>query len=108
MKSLKSRKDFSDLRNTGKTFRPCSWLLINYAPNALKELRLGMTISAGVAGSVTRNKLKRWCRDYFRTKETLDLDANLVFLKQKDPKFFKELTRDEINKALDRFFQKTK
>lgn len=106
MKSLKSRKDFSDLKNNGKTFRPCPWLLISYAANDGLGLRLGLTISAKVVNSVVRNKLKRWCKDYYRAKEDLDLDNNLVFLKQKDPSFFKELNRNELNKALDRFFKK--
>lgn len=109
MKSLKSRKDFSELRSAGKIFRPCSWLLISYTENASETgVRLGLTISASVAKAVTRNKLKRWCRDYFRLKENLDIDINLVFLKQKNPKFFKELNRDEIIKALDKFLQKSK
>ena len=108
LKSLKSRKDFLDLRDSGKTFRPNSWLLISYTQNEYNEFRVGLTISAAVANSVIRNKLKRWCKDYCRTKKDLGLDVNFIFLKQKSPSFFKELKRDEINKALDKFFLKIK
>lgn len=106
MKSLKSRKDFLDLRKTGKTFRPSAWLLISYAQKEGSGLRMGLTLAASVANAVTRNRLKRWCREYLRTKKNLDLDVNLVFLKQKNPSFFKELNRNEVDKVLDKFFRK--
>ncbi len=46
-------------------------------------LRFGITISGKVGNSVTRNRLKRWCREYFR--KTLEgrtdrgIDANVIF-----------------------------
>ncbi|MCB9072655.1 MAG: ribonuclease P protein component [Bdellovibrionaceae bacterium] len=106
MKSLKSRKEFADLRKTGKKLRPSSWLLINYATHRESEIYLGITIPANVASAAIRNRLKRWSRDYFRGMKKSGLVANLIFLKQKTPEFFKQLRRHEFDEALETFFKK--
>lgn len=69
-----------------------------------KELRFGMTIPKKVGSAVLRNRLKRWCREYFRTNFSTNspsLDLNLVFFPQPG-EFYKKVTYQEFHSEMDR------
>lgn len=71
-------------------------------------LRFGVTASRKVGPAVTRNKLKRWIREYFRAYvkagNNLEADINIIF-KPIDPQFYKGIPYDEFVKAMDRGIQ---
>ncbi len=94
------------LSRYGKRLKVCEWLIFNYewrdreaqAPN----LYVGWTVPKKVGKAVFRNKLKRWARDFFRTKaveEDKALYLNLVFREQKNGSH-KEITFDEFTNQL--------
>ena len=101
---LKRRSEFQKLKSEGKKLRFNRWLLVNFQENPFGEFRCGWTISRKSAKSVVRNRLKRWCREYFRGHHDLfsatAFDLNLVFLaKNKD--FFKNMDRNTFDEALN-------
>jgi ribonuclease P protein component len=101
---LRSPSDFSRLKNGGKRHSPHHWLILNYKPNNFGYLRFGMTISKKIGSAVIRNRLKRWCREFFREaiKKGIDLevDINVVF-KPVNIEFYKTLKHDEVVTALE-------
>lgn len=68
-------------------------------------MRFGVTASRKVGSAVVRNKLKRWCRDYFRAflsaGKSFEADINIIF-KPMDANFYKGLSHAEFIKSLDR------
>jgi ribonuclease P protein component len=108
--SLTRSSDFLHLKLHGKRFITANWLIISYLYNDSEKLRLGWTISRQVGNAVTRNKFKRWCREYFRLnlcgKDVVSgMDINVVFRPcSKD--FYKKLSRKELEIHLDKFFRK--
>lgn len=104
---LKS-KDFSDLRESGKTFKTRNFLFV-YQKNNLKQLSLGFTIPKGIGNAPTRNRLKRLLRESFRAslKEvgSLSLNLNVVALKSSKDRI-KSMDYDDVNKQVQKFFSK--
>lgn len=103
--TLKGKKSFESLKTTGYRSKPSSWLLLNYKKNDLNYNRLGWTISSKVTHSVVRNRLKRWCREFFkelnRSYKGPTFDINLVFREQKG-EFYQKLTFKELRAVLER------
>jgi ribonuclease P protein component len=105
--SIGRSSDFLHLKLHGCKFRSCNWLVICYIANSSGKARFGWTISRRVGNSVIRNKLKRWCREYFRnflrdTDVVSGLDVNVVFRPiSKD--HYKNLSRKELEENLEKF-----
>ena len=59
--------------------RASDWLVVNYARNSQGFRRPGWTISRKVGKAVTRNRLKRWGREFARKLEINGIDFNLIF-----------------------------
>lgn len=72
------------------------------------DLRFGVTASRKTGPAVVRNKLKRWCREYFRTSivasNSFEADINIIF-KPMDSNFYKGLSHSEFQKIMDRGLQ---
>ncbi len=102
---IKRNSEFISLKQNGYRVWPTKWLLLNYNRNNLNTLRLGVTASRKVGSAVVRNKIKRWCREYFRdflkSGNNLEIDINII-CKPIDQGFYKGLGYDEFKKALDR------
>jgi len=64
MRLLKSG-EFQRVRSNGRRFYSRNFIVYTL-PNGLGTNRLGITASARVGGSVTRNRVKRLIREFFR------------------------------------------
>jgi len=102
---IKRSSEFLSIKQNGQRQWPTKWLLLNYQKTASGSLRFGVTASRKVGPAVTRNKLKRWCREYFRALakagNSLEVDINIVF-KPMDSHFYEGLPHAEFLKAMDR------
>jgi ribonuclease P protein component len=108
--ALRSASDFDSLRKNGKYFHPVQWLLVNYIPNEIGEVRCAWTISRNVGNAVVRNRLRRWGREFLRpwlsnraltrsNRQPCGLDFNLIF-KKRDKEFYRELDHAELDQVL--------
>jgi len=77
-------------------------MVVNFSKNDLGLLRFGWTAGGKIGTAVLRNKLRRWCREFFRNKQDFAVDINIVFLKSKAPGFYKELRHDELDRTLEK------
>lgn len=102
---IKRNSEFVFLKQNGRRLWPTKWLLLNYRKNEIQQIRFGVTASRKVGSAVVRNKIKRWCREYFRdflkTGIPLEIDVNII-CKPIDPSFYKGLSHEEFVKAMDR------
>ena len=99
---IRRSSDFAALRENGKRVRLGPWGLWSVRRIQKAELHCGWTISRKVANSVLRNRLKRWCREYFRsTAEDLHgWQINVVFLQQ-SASFYKTFEKSSMFRAFD-------
>lgn len=103
---LTKRSEFDYLYNFGNSTKNSRWIQIKWSKNELNIIRIGMTVSGKVGGSVLRNKLKRWLREYFRLVVKTEswqksVDIN-VLLRPKEPNFYKNIKREEFWKELEK------
>lgn len=84
------------------------WLLVAYMKNDVGYMRFGWTVPGKIGPAVIRNKLKRWCREYFRqilkSGSEFEVDINVV-IRPVDDEFFKKLHYEEFKKSMDSFFK---
>lgn len=101
---LKRSSDFLLIKNQGKRKVLSPWLVLAYRQNHLGYLRFGCTITRKVGPAVTRNRLKRWTREYFRKMAAHgfnpEFDLNLVF-RPMPVGFYKELNYKQFAGLLD-------
>ncbi|MGE0763230.1 MAG: ribonuclease P protein component [Bdellovibrionales bacterium] len=108
--SLKSPQSFLQLRQKGRRVIVAPWLVVYSKPNQQKKIRLGCTLPRYVGTAVTRNRLKRWCREHLRRwaaqigdDETVDI--SLVFRRQQN-EFYRQLSHKEIDAVLSKSLAK--
>ncbi|MCB0347188.1 MAG: ribonuclease P protein component [Bdellovibrionales bacterium] len=100
--SLRRKSDFFSLQNNGKRCSSTRWMLLVFKENGLDHSRFGWTIPKKVGSSVIRNRLKRWLRDYFRSKTfNKSIDLNVV-IRANEKNFFKTIEHNDFISALDR------
>ena len=106
---LNSRSDFQKLFEKGRRYYPSQWMIVNVHSNDKGTMRFGWTLPKFVGTAVTRNRLKRWCREYLRTnidlKEKKAIDINFVF-RRREKEFYKNLNHEELDRIFDNFFRK--
>ncbi len=108
IRSLAKRADFENLRETGQRIHVNSWLLANSLKTDSGEMRIGWTIARQTGPAVVRNRLRRWGREYWRkwhARNRHSLDLNLIF-KRKEKGFYKALSHEEFDGALDKLVVK--
>lgn len=101
--------DFDLIRREGRKINCSRWLVMFYRENDLGHLRYGFSISRKVGKAVTRNRLKRWSREFLRQKikegKDCSLDAHLVF-RPAVPEFYRELEHAEFTEKMESGFAK--
>ena len=110
VKTIKSRADFVYLIKKGRRFSVNSWMVFNFEKKDLGGLRFGWTLPRYIGLAVTRNRIKRWCREIIRdvlkeVEEVPSLDINIVLRKQ-NRKFYKNMKYDSFKKVLQPHLQK--
>lgn len=102
---LNRKGQFAQLKERGRKVRIHQWLILNFQANDVGHMRCGWTITKGVGNAVIRNKLKRWCREFFATFDGRKhaVDVNVVVLPSRIPGFFKSMEhmvlQDSLNKG---------
>lgn len=74
LERLLRRQDFEKLSRYGERVDGEHFIVV-YAHNGLGKLRLGVTVSKRVGRAVTRNRVKRLVREYFRLHKVLFADS---------------------------------
>ena len=102
--SLKSPQQFMQVRQKGRRVIVAPWLVVYHKPNQQKKVRLGCTLPRYVGNAVTRNRLRRWCKEYLRhwaanVKDDSCMDISLVFRRQQS-EFYQQLSHGEIDAIL--------
>ncbi|MCE3009396.1 MAG: ribonuclease P protein component [Proteobacteria bacterium] len=106
---IRNSSDFLRIKNSGKRRTTSGWLSLAFIKNSEGRLRYGYTITKKIGNAVVRNRLKRWCREYFfriysESGLNPEMDVNVLF-KPMPSDFYKKLNHAEFIQALDKAFQ---
>lgn len=114
---LSRRSDFLRTFRLGRKLRPADWVVFNvYRKTAEDEpqgFRCGWTCPKSVGNAVIRNRLKRWSRQWCRSKlkslatagaEPPNVDLNLGFRSMPEG-FYRRLKYSEFCLAMDRAWE---
>ena len=119
-KVLHRSEEFKKIRLQGQKIRPVKWIIFNYMRTENEEFRCGWTIPKKTGSAVVRNRLKRWCREFLKSKspkkkeeakgEALknpfpSLDLNIVVLGICGREFYKNLSHREFQYFLEKAWQ---
>ncbi len=112
LESLK-RSDFLFLKINGKRLYPAQWVIFNFifvqnSEDEIPKIKVGWTLGRKVGNAVLRNKLKRWCREFFRNQEEyhqLPVKVNLVF-RAYEKDFYKNMEYKYFKSVLHKGMQK--
>lgn len=110
IKTIKSRREFIHLFKRGKKFHVSHWITLNYKTNELGYPRFGWTLPKYVGTAVTRNRIRRWCREIVRDviKEIphpCSVDINIV-LRKYPRDLYKSIEYGKFKKLLQPTLQK--
>ncbi|MBY0314184.1 MAG: ribonuclease P protein component [Bdellovibrionales bacterium] len=110
LSSLKRKFEFQRLKLQGKKLNASSWLLVNFAKNQVGHLRIGCTLPARIGPAVTRNRLRRWSKEFFRRQDlTLNVDISLVFREFRDAEDgYKSLKHADFDRILKKTWESVK
>lgn len=78
------RSDYLHVSRFGKKVQNAYFLAL-FCPNQSERMRLGITVTAKIGNAVTRNRIKRWVREFFRLNvKTLcaKWDINIIVKKR--------------------------
>ena len=109
--TLRRKSDFEILKKRGKRIYANSWLILNYLQNSEHTNRYGWIIPNKVGGSVLRNRIKRWCREYFRNLRfhpDKHFDVNVIIRAKSDAGYFRKLKFQEFKSELDSAVKKVR
>lgn len=103
---LKRSSEFSVVAKKGKKVRVASWLILQTLKSEDNVSFYGSTVSRKVANAVIRNKLKRWVRDFAKTKWPKNFENKtivFVFRPQSTPAFYNTLKHKEFLETLRKY-----
>ena len=98
-----NRADFVQLSKPGTKLQNRHFIAL-YRPGRFDRSRLGITVSRRVGKAVTRNRIKRFAREYFRLNRqemTGNWDINLIVKKEATG-----LSSQEVLSSLQNIFRK--
>ena len=81
---LLKRRQFIQLSENGKKVQNKYYLAL-YAKNDRMRSRLGVTVTKKVGNAATRNRIKRFCREFFRLNQNRmsdNIDINIIAKKK--------------------------
>lgn len=87
------------------------WITVYYRKSEHPHLRVGYTLPKFVGTAVTRNRIRRWCRESVRrwkekSEETASgLELSFVF-RRKPPDFYKKIKHEELTAILEKILDK--
>ncbi len=111
IQTLRRSHDFELLKKKGKRIYPNDWLILSYLENEENQNRFGWVIPGKIGGSVLRNKIKRWCREYFRERKlhpSKHFDVNVIIRASGNANYFKNLKFQEFKDELEFAVKKIK
>ena len=97
------RNEFIQLSKFGRKLHQGSFIAI-YVPGRFGRSRLGITVTKKVGGAVTRNRIKRLVREYFRLNKHLlsgEWDINIIAKKEAA-----DLSSEKVFASLQDIFKK--
>jgi len=100
---IRKRSEFTELIKYGKTISD-RYFFVNYKDGKYGESRIGLTVSKKTGGAVRRNRIKRFCREFFRKNRKIlrgSWDINIVAKKDAA-----EITQQTTDASLKRLFEK--
>ena len=102
---LRKRADFLRLSNQAQKVHTSNFVIL-WKERAVPSVRLGITVSGKVGNAVTRNRLKRLIREFYRLNKGLFLPADYnIIAKQGAARLqFGEVSQ-ELGRALQRTIQ---
>ena len=81
---LRKRPEFVHLSKTGRRVQNAHFIVL-FAPGHHQRSRLGVTVTKRVGNAVTRNRIKRLFREFYRLQEDgvgMYLDINIIAKKE--------------------------
>jgi ribonuclease P protein component len=100
---LTKKLEFQSLSKNGTRVYGGQYILANFQHNELGHLRCGWTIPKYVGNAVVRNRIRRWCREFFRSNLNAGwnppIDMNVI-IRKRDREFYKALGFEEFSKSL--------
>lgn len=100
---FKRRSEFISVTKEGKRFHVNDWLMLNSSKSEDNEIKVGWTVPGYVGTAVTRNRLKRWLREYVEKKwrpQRRGLIVHFLF-KRRAVTFYKGLDHRQFDKAVE-------
>ena len=100
---IRKRPEFIHISNTGRRVQNSHFIVL-FVTGSTQQSRLGVTVTKRVGNAVTRNRIKRLFREYFRwNREKIGtvLDLNVIAKKEAAG-----LTSAEVFTSLDSLFKK--
>jgi len=98
---LLKRAEFLAVSRYGRKIQD-SWFLVIYIPGRRNCPRLGVTVSKRVGNAVTRNRLKRLIREFFRkNRHALEVNWDINIIAKPAAA---NLTTQEVAASLNRLF----
>lgn len=99
---LLKRRDYEHLSASGKKFHTPHFIVV-WSEDGVGRARIGITVSRRVGNAVTRNRVKRLVREYFRLHKHcfIAADFNIIAKRRAENLTFHELCT-ELEKAVQR------
>ena len=98
---LRKRAEFVNLSRRGVKLQSANFVIIIGA-NGRQENRLGITVSGKIGNAVTRNRIKRSIREYFRRhRAELPMESDILVIARRGAA---ELEGDGVRVELEKVF----